>query len=411
MAAGGATELLVELGALGAEVNVATCDVADRDQLARLLASVPANRPLTAVIHSAGVLDDCLIESCTEQQLHRVLAPKVDAAWHLHELTVNTGLAGFVLFSSVAGTIGGPGQANYAAANVFLDALAQWRRSNGLPGISLAWGLWNQASDLTSHLSEADVVRLGGSGLLPMSTEDVLRSFDTAAHLADPLVVAARLDTTALRTLGSAGGLPAVLGGLIPGNPGNSGEPARRSPDLTESLLRRLSGATDQERDALLLEAVLASVSSVLGHVSASAVEPTRTFLELGLDSLGAVQLRNRLATVTGQRLPTTLVFDHPTPAALAAHLRTRLAPKEDPHMEIRSQLSRLTGLLRTVTTSGERAEIADDLRSLLSAVDSPAPADGTPVSTATTADTSERILAADADEIFDFIDSELGVR
>jgi acyl transferase domain-containing protein/acyl carrier protein len=271
---------------LDADVTVAAVDVADRGALAELLAEIP--HPLTAVIHSAGLLDDALLADLTPDRLESVLRPKL-AAWYLHELTRNLDLAAFVLFSSVAGVLGGPGQANYAAGNAFLDALAHHRHALGLPATSLAWGLWAQSSDLTGHLSAADVARLSRSGLAPLSTQDGLRLFDLALASTAPLLVPARLHTPA------------------------------------QTAVTPLTDLSERG----VLDFVCAEIAAVLGHSRPADIDPDRPFTELGFDSLGAVQLRNKLAAATGLTLPTTLVFDHPNPAALAAHLRGRLAPLE----------------------------------------------------------------------------------
>ncbi|WP_143688565.1 beta-ketoacyl reductase, partial [Streptomyces barkulensis] len=178
--AAGAAELVAELGRLGAEVEVAACDVADRAAVAGLLDELPAGRSLSAVVHTAGVLADATVESLTAGQVEEVLRPKVDAAWHLHELTRGMGLSAFVLFSSVAGTLGTAGQANYAAANAFLDALAVHRRAQGLPAVSLAWGLWGQSSGMTGELSEVDRARMRRAGIAPLATGEALAALDAA---------------------------------------------------------------------------------------------------------------------------------------------------------------------------------------------------------------------------------------
>ncbi|WP_446459486.1 SDR family NAD(P)-dependent oxidoreductase, partial [Streptomyces nojiriensis] len=200
-AAAGAAELVAELAALGAEAAVVACDASDREALAALLAGIPAEHPLTAVVHTAGHLDDGLVPSLTPERIDAVLRPKVDAALHLDELTRDLDLSAFVLFSSAAGTLGSPGQANYAAANAFLDALAQRRRAAGLPAVSLAWGLWEQRSEMTGDLTDADVQRMARAGLAPLSSEEGLALFDTVSDLTGTgtVFVAMRLDTAPLR--------------------------------------------------------------------------------------------------------------------------------------------------------------------------------------------------------------------
>ncbi|RYJ21851.1 malonyl CoA-acyl carrier protein transacylase [Streptomyces sp. L-9-10] len=201
----GAAELRAELTGLGAEVEVAACDVADRTALAALLASVPEAHPLTGVVHTAGVLDDGVVPALTQERLDRVLRPKVDAGLALHELTRGGDLAVFALFSSVAGVFGSGGQANYAAANSFLDALAQHRGALGLPGTSLAWGPWQQSGGMTAGLRDTDLRRMARSGFVPLRIEEGLSLFDTAVEGQDAVLVTARLDPAETRAFGAPG--------------------------------------------------------------------------------------------------------------------------------------------------------------------------------------------------------------
>ncbi|MER7708863.1 type I polyketide synthase, partial [Kitasatospora sp. NPDC097605] len=320
--AAGAEELRAELAAAGATVTVAACDAADRDALAALLAGIDPAHPLTAVVHTAGVLDDGVVSGLTAEQLRRVLRPKVDAAVNLHELTAGLELSGFVLYSSAAGVLGGPGQANYAAANAFLDALARRRRAAGLAGQSLAWGLWADRSGMTGHLDAEDTARSARSGVAPLTADQGMALFDAAAALDEPLLVPMLLDTAALRTGAAAGSVPALLQGLVR-TPARRVVEAGTPEDGTDSLARRLAGQSESEQQRFLLDLVRSLVAAVLGHASADAVTADRAFRELGFDSLTSVQLRNRLNTATGLRLPTTLVFDYPNPTALAEYLRT----------------------------------------------------------------------------------------
>jgi polyketide synthase 12 len=320
----GAVELGAELGELGCDVRIAACDVSDRAALKELLASVAEEHPVSLVIHTAGVLDDGTIESLDGERLARVMAPKVDAAVNLHELA---GEAELILFSSAAATVGSPGQSNYAAANSFLDALACHRHAKGLPGVSMAWGAWDQATGMTGELSDADRARLRRAGIVALSTELGLELFDLARDRDEPLLLPVRLDMGPLRAQAKAGMLPAILHGLVR-------MPVRRVSDAKGSLARRLAEAPESDWDAIISELVRGHVAGVLGHASADAIEPQRAFKDLGFDSLAAVELRNSLGGATGLKLPSTLVFDHPTPAAVTEYLRAAAAPKNGEQAE-----------------------------------------------------------------------------
>jgi acyl transferase domain-containing protein/NADPH:quinone reductase-like Zn-dependent oxidoreductase/short-subunit dehydrogenase/acyl carrier protein len=312
----GSAELVAELEGAGAEVRVVACDVGDRDEVRALLGRVPPEHPLELVVHAAGVLDDGVIESLSESRVERVFAPKVAGAWHLHELTADLDLAGFVLFSSAAGTLGSPGQGSYAAANAFLDGLAAHRRAHGLVGGSLAWGLWEQAGGMAAGLDEASISRIGRAGVGALSVEEGLGLFDAALALDRAQLVPIDLDLQALRQFASGGALPGIFRGLVRA-------PARRAAraDTSGWLAQRIADTPAEERPGVMLEFIRGEIASVLGHASAEAVPARRAFRELGLDSLSGVELRNRLAGSVGRALPATLVFDHPTPAALAEYL------------------------------------------------------------------------------------------
>ncbi|MGW3451840.1 SDR family NAD(P)-dependent oxidoreductase, partial [Streptomyces sp. NPDC001076] len=318
----GALELQAELLAHGADAEVAACDVADRDALAALLAAIPAEQPLTAVVHAAGVLDDGVITALNPTRLDTVLRSKADAAWNLHALTQDMELDAFVLFSSLAGTLGNAGQGNYAAANAYLDALAHHRHSRGLPATSLAWGLWDRDGGMGGGLSDADRARIAASGMLPLPLEAGLALLDAALRLDLPVLVPARLDPAALRARAAADTLQPVLAQLVR-------VPARRSTGAT-SFARRLVGRTAAEQEAVALGLVRETVATVLGHGSVDDVPAERAFKELGFDSLAAIDLRNRLNTSTGLRLPATLVFDHPSPRLLAGRLLSELSGAAD---------------------------------------------------------------------------------
>ncbi|MFI9463116.1 SDR family NAD(P)-dependent oxidoreductase [Streptomyces xiamenensis] len=315
----GAAALSQELGELGAHTTVVACDAADRTALAAVLADIPDAHPLTGVVHAAGVLDDGLVESLTDEQIQRVLRAKADAATHLHELAGDVEM--FVLFSSAAGVLGGAGQANYAAANAFLDALAERRVRAGLAGVSLAWGLWQSRSGLTSALSGTDVARMAGGGGGALGDREGLALFDAALRGADARLVPIRLDLARLRERGTDHGVPHLFRSLI--------QPRTRRAAAhaggPSSLADRLAALPAPARHKALLDLVRADAAAVLGHGDPGAVDDGRAFREIGFDSLTAVELRNRVATATGLRLPSTLVFDHPTPAALADHLSETL--------------------------------------------------------------------------------------
>ncbi|WTD36869.1 type I polyketide synthase [Streptomyces sp. NBC_01643] len=327
----GAAELVAELRGLGAEVSVGACDVSDREELRALLDSIPSRHPLTAVVHTAGVLDDGVIASLTPERLATVLRPKADAAWNLHELTRDLDLAAWVLYSSVAGTVGSAGQGNYSAANAFLDALAAHRNAQGLPAVSIAWGLWGQDSDMTGGLSAADVDRVSRSGLLPLSAEQGVGLFDAALRGGSPAPVAARLDMARIRERAGTDGVPALLRGLV-----RLPRAAAAGPEAGgDSQAARLAGMSGPERTRTLLDLIRRQVALVLGLSGADAVDEEQAFKEAGFDSLTAVELRNRLASATGIRLPATLVFDFPTPMALTRRLLTELAPEREADEEV----------------------------------------------------------------------------
>ncbi|GAB3874962.1 type I polyketide synthase [Dactylosporangium cerinum] len=309
----GVPELVEELTALGAHVTVVACDMGDRDAVAALLAGV---EDLAGVVHAAGVLDDGVLESLTAEQFEAVLRGKALAAAHLDELTAGLDLSMFVLFSSVAGTVGSAGQANYAAANAFLDALAQQRRDRGLVATSIAWGPWADAGMATD-----DVVaqRLRRGGMPPMDPAGAIAALAAAAASDRPAVMVADVDWT--RFAAGRGGR--LLASLTP-SPVDA-EPAAADP--AAALRARLIGTGVAEQRRTLLELVQTRAAAVLGHATAQAVEPGTAFRDLGFDSLTAVELRNLLTAATGTQLPATLVFDHPNPEALAERLRTLLVP------------------------------------------------------------------------------------
>ncbi|MEU3188976.1 SDR family NAD(P)-dependent oxidoreductase, partial [Streptomyces sp. NPDC006923] len=366
--ADGAAELVAELTAYGADVRVTACDVGDRDALAGVVASIPAEHPLTAVVHTAGVLDDGVIDALTPERLDTVLRPKADAAWYLHELTRDLDLSAFILFSSMAGVLGSVGQANYAAANTFLDALAEHRRSLGLPGQSLAWGFWEQRSGMTAHLGEVETGRMARSGLPPMSNGQGLALFDQAGRLADAAVVATLLDT---RALASQPEVPAVLRGLVRAPARRAA--AARTAAAEDTLRDRLSGLNTEKRRLALLDLVRGQAAVILGHATSGAIDTDRAFTDLGFDSLTAVELRNRLTTETGLRLTATLIFDYPAPAALAEHLLSELFPDGAADQDDDTGDERVRRVLQSIPLSRLRdSGLMDRILELVGAQDEP---------------------------------------
>ncbi|WP_312880412.1 SDR family NAD(P)-dependent oxidoreductase [Actinokineospora xionganensis] len=383
-AAPGAAELADELAEAGASVTVAACDVADRGALAEVLGRL--DRPLTAVFHAAGTLDDGLVESLTPERVEAVFKSKVDGAVHLHELTRGADLAAFVLFSSAAGTLGAPGQGNYAAANMFLDALATHRRAAGLPATSLAWGYWALAGDMVAHL-DGDTGwhrRMARGGLLPLSAELGLALLDAAMARDEAVLVPIRLD---LATVSSS-----LLRGMT------RRRPAAAATAGVVSLVEQLAAMPATRRDQVLADLVHTHVAVVLGHESGGSVDQARPFKDLGFDSLTAVELRNRLTTATGLRLPATLVFDHPTPADLVNFLRAEMTAGEPSAAQaLLAELDRVDEAIdRLAAADLGRSELLARVRGLLAK--HTGGGDGRDV-----------IDDATDDEMFALIDSEIG--
>jgi malonyl CoA-acyl carrier protein transacylase/NADP-dependent 3-hydroxy acid dehydrogenase YdfG/acyl carrier protein len=407
-AAPGAAELRAELTELGAQVNIAACDAAEAGALAALLAQIPAEHPLSCVIHAAGVLADGTVETLSADQVDAVLRPKADAAWNLHELTADAAPAAFIMFSSAAGVLGAPGQANYAAANGFLDGLAAYRRARELPATSLAWGLWAQDSGLTGQLSTADRGRMNRNGITPVETDAALAVLDTAlGAVTRALIVPARLDRPALRAAAEAGLLPPVLSSLIR-------VPARQAGQ--RSLAQGLVGLDERAQKRLVLDAVRRQVAAVLGHDSPEAVDPSHAFRDLGFDSLMAVELRNRLNTITGLQLPATSVFDFPTTNALAECIRSQIAPQIAAASgtpgapataatadSVLAELDRLEASLAALPTADARLA---SIRTKVGALAARWAGDRKEHEEAKAV--RETIETASSEEIFDFIDREL---
>jgi acyl transferase domain-containing protein len=322
MQAAGAAELHAELSALGASVEIAACDVADRAQLEAILTGIPDSAPLRTVVHSAGVVGNDTVETLTLERLREGMAAKVDAAWHLHELTESLDLSAFILFSSTAGVLGTSLHGAYAAANAFLDALALDRSARGLPSLSVAWGLWDSVVGMGGKLmTRAGDTRVARTGMLALAPDEGLRLFDVACASNDPLVFPLPLEIEILRAYAGTGMLPSVFRGLVPVPP----RLEQTGVDAHESLLDSMSQMGAEERRRFLLEAVREQVAIILGDVSSDEVDPEKGLLELGFDSLGAIELHARLGAITRLQIPTRVILERPSPVALAAYLDSQL--------------------------------------------------------------------------------------
>ena len=391
----GAPGLKAELQALGASVTIAKCDVSDRGNLAELLLSVDEEHPLAAIVHTAGVLDDGVVSALTVERLDAVLAAKADAAWHLHELTESMDLSAFVLFSSAAGAIGSPGQGNYAAANAFLDALAAHRHARGLVATSIAWGLWEQTSGMAASLSTADRSRMERSGIGTITTERGLQIFDAAMLAGEPAVLGIPLRLAALRAQARLGLLPAVLTRLVPAH-------RHRASEQSGSLTHRLAGRPEVERKKIAIELVRNEVATVLGYATSEPIDIERAFKDLGFSSLTALELRNRLSTVTGLNLPATLIFDHPTTVAVASYLLQNVTDEVGvTGRSIDAMLDELGAMLSDVGVDADdrrREQVTVRIKTLLSQLDGKRDAPDR-------ATVAEKIQSASDDELFAFFD------
>ncbi|MGW2892911.1 SDR family NAD(P)-dependent oxidoreductase, partial [Streptomyces griseoruber] len=414
----GAAGLAAELTGLGATVTVTACDIADRDALAGLLAEIPAERPLTAVVHAAGILDDGILDALTPERVDRVLRPKAQAAWNLHELTRDLPLSAFVLFSSVAATFGSQGQANYAAANAFLDALAQHRRAQGLPALALAWGLWDTDDGMAGTLGAADLRRIGRMGLAPLPADEGLALFDTALGADQALLLPTRLDLAGLERRGAE---PPALLKAFARTPvrraaaDTTGTPAGSQGDgngVRVSFTEQLRPLPAEERERAALDLVRVHTAAVLGHSDPEAVDADRPFKSLGFDSLTAVEMRNRLGTATGLTLRATLVFSYPTPAVLARHLLEQCAPPvERPADVLLAELDKLESVMADTHHAADGADdaalndkVTARLRELLTRWT------GETGGTDATTTAATGLESATDDEMFDLINKELGI-
>ncbi|MEU7696614.1 SDR family NAD(P)-dependent oxidoreductase, partial [Microbispora hainanensis] len=396
----GAEDLRAELTGLGTRVTVAACDVSDRDALAAVLAAVPPEHPLTAVVHTAAVLDDGLLGSLTQERLTAVNRVKVGGALALHELTRELPLTTFVLFSSVTGLIGNPGQGNYAPGNAFLDALAEHRRSLGLPATSIAWGHWDGEGIAGEEAREG----LRRSGFPPMAPDLAVSALEEAVAGGETRLVVARADWATVHAV-RPHPLLAELPEARAAAPG-AAETSGGEPDLPA----RLAALPEPERRPTLRALVRAEIADVLGYGSAAEVDDDRGFRDQGFTSLSAVELRNRLTRLTGTPLPSTLVFDYPTPAGLVDHLLHVLLPDPEPPVaavlaklgELETLIGELETLLGETLSSSDREAAANRMRRLAELLGETRPGERP----AAAADLS----SASDDELIDFISNELGI-
>ncbi|MEV0322798.1 SDR family NAD(P)-dependent oxidoreductase [Streptomyces sp. NPDC050658] len=409
--------LATELRDLGTLVTVEACDAAERDQLVGVIARLPEEFPLRGVIHAAGVAADAVLQALTPDDLDRVLRAKADSVAWLDELTRDLDLEWFVTCSSAAGWWGTAGQANYAAANACVDALTQKRRAAGFPALSLAWGLWEERSELSKGLTEADLLRLARTGIAPLPTTEALTAFDTALVLDEPVLLPIRLDTRNL-TISGTPPLPPLLTAYARKEAQRppAAQPRNAVPAGTGTLKERLAAMTDDERDLSLKQLVRDEAAAVLNHSNPAAVDLDRGFLDLGFNSLTALELRNRIGATVGIPLPSTTIFDYPTPGALAKYLSTRLAPsREDVLTSLGRDIDAMAERFDAIGDETMRAEMAERLQDLLShwasgtgGATSAGSGRGTD-SAGADPDGHGDIESASADLMFDLIDAEFG--
>ncbi|MER7785925.1 SDR family NAD(P)-dependent oxidoreductase [Streptomyces albidoflavus] len=393
--------LAVELRELGARVTVEACDAGDRDQLAAVIARIPREFPLRGVVHAAGAADDAVVQALTPEHLETVLRAKADAVHHLDELTRGLDLAWFVACSSAAGWWGTAGQANYAAANLCVDALVQRRRAAGFPALSLAWGLWEERSEISGNLGPTDLRRLARTGIVPLCTADALAAFDTALAHDEPVLLPVHLDTRNLTDSARAPVTPLLK------KYAHDDDQAKAAPHRPagSALRDRLAAMTDQEREQSLQQLIRAQTAAALHHGTPHAVALDRGFLDAGLTSLTALELRNRVGEMLGLQLPSTTIFDHPTPGALAAYLSTRLAPtREDVLTSLYGDIGKIAERFETLDDKTVRTQLTQHLQELVKQWGSGAGGDSGPQPAG-----GDDIASASADSMFDLIDKEFG--
>nr|WP_267908614.1 SDR family NAD(P)-dependent oxidoreductase [Streptomyces angustmyceticus] len=401
----GASALSAELTALGARVTVAACDVTDRAAVAKLLDSLADEAPLTAVVHAAGVVGEArpLDETSLDDAMAAVHA-KISGACHLDELLADHPLDAFVLFSSGAGVWGNGGQGPYAAANAALDALAEWRRAQGRPATSIAWGAWAGGG----MVDEAVAEQLARRGVPAMDPGLAVHALREAVDQGETTLVVADIRWDRFLPAYTVSGprplldeIPDVRQLLADQEEAQADETGEKGSDLPD----RLAALAEPKRKRMLLDLVRTHASAVLGHSSTEAVRPARAFRELGFDSLTGVELRNRLNTATGLKLPTTLVFDHPTPTALAAYLRDALLPPEPEagdDIPVLPELRQVASALRAATDDDTRRALTEGLRGLLAHWDGQEPPPAKTV--------DDELAEASDEDMFDLIDRELGI-
>jgi acyl carrier protein len=348
------------------------------------------------VLHLAGVLDDGVLDALTPQRFTGVLAPKADAARHLHELTRDKDLSAFVLFSSLTATVGGAGQANYAAANTYLDALAEHRRAAGLPATSVAWGPWG-GDGMAAHGNVRSAARAMGMSVLDPGR--ALTALQRALDGGDTTVTVADVDWSVFAPAFTSS-RPSALLSALPGAQRAAG--AQEGTGAVDGFAEKLAGLTGGERDRAVQEMVCGQAASVLGYADASQVEPTTAFRDLGFDSLTSVDLRNRISNAAGVPLPATLIFDYATPAALAQHLVAELAGTGDSVDSVVSELDRLAARLTGLTAEDlEEGRVTARLRTLVADLDKTLGQSAGAV--------AGQLEDASADDVFAFIDNQLG--
>ncbi|MEV2250880.1 type I polyketide synthase [Streptomyces sp. NPDC050147] len=324
-----AEELRAELEELGAEVTFAACDITDREALAAVIGRIPADQPLTTVVHTAGVLDDGVpMESAADPltRLAGIMSAKAGGAAHLHELVDDQPIEQFLLFSSAAAVWGSAGQAAYAAANAYLDALAQHRRARSLPATSIAWGAWAGGGMLGD---EQGIAWLGGSGMSLMEPERAVAAMQRTVERDETVTVVADMDWATFSEVYGAARPRPLISEVTPAALPDDTEGGAAGPSGRPDLVRRLAELSAPRKEAALLGLVREAVAGVLGHTGPEGIDPERPFREAGLESVAGLELKNRLGTATGLRLTTTIIFDHPTPLALSRYLGKRLA--DDP--------------------------------------------------------------------------------